>query len=63
MSSMLTKSAIEHYGSVSALAAALGITTAAVYQWGEVVPLLRAYQLERLTSGELAVNEEPEPAA
>jgi len=45
---MKTTAAIEAFGSVKALADALGITVQAVYQWGEEVPALRAYQIEAL---------------
>jgi len=50
--------AIEHFGSVSALANALGVTYEAVRQWGEV-PELRQYQLEHLTSGSLKADRRP----
>lgn len=53
---MLTRDAIDYYGSVGALAEALGITRHAIYQWGETVPLLRQYQLERLTEGYLVAE-------
>lgn len=39
------------------LADALKIEREAIYQWGDTVPLLRAYQIERLTDGELKVAE------
>lgn len=49
----MTKSqAIKHFGSISALAKALGVTYEAVRQWEEV-PELRQYQIERLTGGDL----------
>ncbi|MCH7419613.1 Cro/CI family transcriptional regulator [Pseudomonas mosselii] len=49
----MTKSqAIQHYGSISALAKALGVSYEAIRQWS-VVPELRQYQLERITNGEL----------
>lgn len=50
---MTKKKAIEHFGSISALARALGVTYEAVRQWGEVIPELRQYQIERLTGGSL----------
>lgn len=50
---MLTKSVIEHFGSRLKVARALGIQKAAVYKWGEMVPPLRAAQLERLTGRKL----------
>lgn len=50
---METRQAIAHFGSVAALARALGITSQAVYQWGAEVPPRRAFELERITSGAL----------
>lgn len=38
----------EFNNSVRELAGALGITREAVYQWGESVPPLRAYQIKEL---------------
>lgn len=49
----MTKSqAIQHFGSISALAKALGVTYEAVRQWKDV-PELRQYQIERITGGAL----------
>lgn len=45
--------AIRHFGSSAALARALGITRAAVTNWGERVPPLRQWELEVLTEGAL----------
>ncbi|MDP9511372.1 Cro/CI family transcriptional regulator [Pseudomonas protegens] len=45
--------AIDYFGSIPALAKALKITYEAVRQWGEEVPELRQYQLEKLTNGQL----------
>ncbi|MCO8166865.1 Cro/CI family transcriptional regulator [Pseudomonas sp. 21LCFQ02] len=57
----MTKSqAIQHFGSVSALAKALGLTYEAVRQWS-VVPELRQYQIEKITKGALRV-EQPQVA-
>ena len=50
--------AIEHFGSVSALAQALGVTYEAVRQWDDV-PELRQYQLEHLTGGSLTADRLP----
>lgn len=41
----------------SKLASALGIFPEAVSQWGEKVPELRAYQLERITDGKLKAGD------
>lgn len=45
---MQTKTAIEAFGSIRQLAAALGISVQAVYQWGEQVPVLRRYEILEL---------------
>lgn len=50
----MTKSqAIKHFGSVSALAKALGTTYEAVRQWEEEIPELRQYQIEVVSGGAL----------
>jgi len=56
---MKTKDAISHFGNKLKLAEALSVTKSAISQWGEDVPELRAYQIERLTGGELKVTELP----
>ena len=43
---MTTDEAKEIYGTIRALAEALGITEQAVYQWGGEVPDLRVYQIQ-----------------
>ncbi|MEQ7870717.1 Cro/CI family transcriptional regulator [Chromohalobacter salexigens] len=48
--------AINYYGSATALAKALSITLQAIGQWGDEVPLLRQYQLERMTDGALRAD-------
>lgn len=48
--------AAAHFGSRTRLASALGISPAAVSQWGSIVPTLRQYQLERLTGGALKAD-------
>ena len=47
---------LAYYGTQRQLAQALGITQAAVAQWREV-PMLRQYQLERLTGGALKAQD------
>jgi len=47
---------IEHFGSATKAAEAIGVTRSAVSQWlmnEDRVPELRAYQIERLTGGAL----------
>lgn len=58
---MKTADAIRFYGSVAKLADALNITPQAVYDWGDLVPRGRAFELQVLTRGELKA--EPEQAA
>ncbi|AEG11079.1 hypothetical protein Sbal183_2498 [Shewanella baltica OS183] len=53
---MKTHVAVEYFNGKSKLARALGINPASVSQWGDEVPELRAYQIERLTDGALKVN-------
>lgn len=54
---MFKKEVITHFGSCSAIAEALGVSKSSVSQWGETIPLLRAYQLEKITGGKLKVEE------
>ena len=56
---MKTASAVEVFGSVRALAAALGITVQAVYAWGGQVPASREYQIQVITNGKLKARAEP----
>lgn len=53
---MLTKDAVTYFKGKSRIAAALGISPAAVSQWGEYVPQLRQYQLQSLSGGVLKVS-------
>jgi len=50
---MKTQSAIEHYGSATALADALSVTLPAISQWGEYPPGGRQLQIQFLTGGRL----------
>lgn len=49
--------AIRYYGTQRKLADALGISQAAISKWPDDVPLLRQYQIERLTGGALKVQD------
>lgn len=62
---MKTKDVIAHFGSQQEVAKVLRIHKSAVSQWGDKVPRLRAYQLERITNGALSVddNEYSKPKA
>jgi DNA-binding transcriptional regulator YdaS (Cro superfamily) len=55
---MLKTSVIQHFGSMSAVARALGIKKQAVQQWPELVPRGSAYQVEVVTAGALKVDPE-----
>jgi len=51
---MTTQDAIDYYGGKKIdIAKALRISPAAVTMWGDKIPLLRQYQLEKLTNGKL----------
>lgn len=58
---MTKTQAIEHFGSISALAKALKVTYEAVRQW-DGVPELRQYQIERLTNGALKAEQNSQAA-
>lgn len=62
---MRTKTAIKKFGSPAKLARALGISRQSVHDWGDEVPVGRAYQIEVLTAGELKAPRPPmaEPRA
>lgn len=53
---MRTSAAVKHFKKRIRIAEQLKITRAAVYQWGDIVPLASAYELERLTGGKLKVD-------
>ncbi|SEG21243.1 Cro/CI family transcriptional regulator [Marinobacterium lutimaris] len=53
---MTRSEAIEHFGGISELAKALGITYEAVRQWPEEIPLLRQYQLKEIIDAEPKVT-------
>lgn len=53
---MKTADAIKHFGGANELAAALGVTRQAVSQWGEQMPVGRAYQVQVLTGGKLRAD-------
>ena len=50
---MKTDDAIEYFGGISATAKAIGITRAAVWQWGETVPIASAMKIEIASKGKL----------
>lgn len=54
---MKTEDAIKHFGGKKIeLAKALKISPSAVTMWGDEIPLLRQYQLERITDGALKAD-------
>jgi transcriptional repressor of cell division inhibition gene dicB len=53
---MLKAAAIEHFGTLTAVAEALGITVAAVSLWDDVIPEGSAYKLQVITGGALVVK-------
>jgi DNA-binding transcriptional regulator YdaS (Cro superfamily) len=50
--------AIAYFGSVSKLAAALGLGQPSVSEWGDIVPPLRQLQIQHLTGGRLQAEPE-----
>lgn len=58
----MQKSAVlEHFGTVTATAKALGISHVAVSKWSETIPQGRAYQIEVLTGGKLKARARSTP--
>lgn len=53
---MKKQDVIAHFSSVSEVAKVLGIKHPAVCRWPEVIPELRARQLDELTNGALKFN-------
>ena len=53
---MKKKEAVNYFGTPTKLAVALGIKPEAVYQWGEYIPVRRAYELQDITNGVLRVS-------
>lgn len=53
---MLKKAALDHFGTQQAIADALDISVAAVSQWKDLVPPLRAAELQEITHGKLTFD-------
>lgn len=53
---MRTKQAIKYFGSQAAVARAAGVNRSAVHRWGDVVPIKRAWVLERKSKGKVAMR-------
>ncbi len=60
---MKVEEAITEFGNIATLAAALGISVQAVYQWGSDVPPLRAYQIRDLIAARREPASEPDREA
>jgi len=54
---MTTEEAIAHFGSRKKMADALGIWPHGTYRWGENPPMLRQFEIERLTKGGLPADD------
>lgn len=44
---------LNYFGGQSAVATTLGTSAAAISKWHEIIPKVRAYELEKLTKGKL----------
>lgn len=54
---MYKKDVLKHFGTVSEVAKAVGVSMAAVSQWGEIIPEKNAYRLQQVTKNKLRVDE------
>lgn len=50
---------VEHFGSKSNLARALGVSRASISEWVEDIPEGRCYQIQVLTGGKIKAHELP----
>ncbi|MFZ4170445.1 Cro/CI family transcriptional regulator [Enterobacter ludwigii] len=48
---------IKHFGGVCKTAKALGIKHPSVSEWPEIIPEVRAYQVEKITNGRLKFDQ------
>lgn len=53
---MTTEEAIAHFGDRKKMAEMLRIWPHGTYRWGEFPPMLRQFQMERLTDGKLVAE-------
>lgn len=53
---MKKQDALNHFGSAKKVAEAAKVTRAAVYQWGELVPVVPALRLAEASGGALQVD-------
>lgn len=56
---MNIEEAIDHFGSKTKIAEALGIHPSAVTQWGDVIPESRQYQLQVISGNKLKAVVKP----
>jgi len=54
---MTTDEAIAYFGDRKEMAEALGIGLHGTYRWGENPPMLRQFEIERLTKGGLPADD------
>lgn len=55
---MLTKDALQFFGSKTKLAAAAGVRLPSIYKWGDLVPEARAGRLQSASKGQLKYEPE-----
>lgn len=60
---MKTCDVIAYFKTKSKVAQALGLSKSALSQWGDDVPELRAYQIEKITDGRLKAKDLNRPKA
>ena len=53
---MTKQSAIDFFGSAAELARVLGVSKAAISQWGEQVPMRRQFEIEHVSGGALRAD-------
>lgn len=53
---MKTAEVIKHFGGVRQAAEALGVTTQAIYAWGDDVPAMRQPHIQIVTKGKLKMS-------
>ncbi|MBL4831293.1 MAG: Cro/Cl family transcriptional regulator [Aliivibrio sp.] len=56
---MRKEEAVKYFGSVTELSKKLNVTTQSISQWGEKIPLRRAFEIERITNGALKADFTP----
>ena len=55
---MTTQQAIAHYGSIKALADAIGVWPQVIYRWGEYPPMARQYEIQVKTRNKLKAEKD-----